>query len=432
MTTRVCRPITSPAPPPISNNRLISSATYAAAWSRAQITAGTGMTFAQYKAFVLSQRVGMAVVGNVQGGSAATAVTEVTNTNDSGAGSLRAAMTGGPDRWITFRRDVFPRLTERTINLTSPIQIPNPGRVTFDARGAFVRLTGFGIITADWTGAPPWVANVANDIVLLNARQASIASGNYDCLTCDGTDRLWMWHWQAGDGGDGNLDITLTGYGPNTNGFMTLDYVYAHDTQSSKNCLFGDQTELAPVTPPSGYGDMASPTSSYPGFNGGDNRLTICRSRFKDVQRNPILFNYWAHEYNNLYHGYTLEGPTVMGGNAQQHLMYNVIDGAGAGGNAFKGEFSWTFDYNDNSREYKWMDDLGNVYLNGATFSPSGDGRTNPTGTMFTIPYAYPDMVTISPGASATALAAARADTSRSNPERSGTIDCDGYYDLVV
>src|SRR5690606_6114515 len=65
--------------------------------------------------------------------------TVVTNTNDSGPGSLRDALSQG-NRWITFDKTAFPPNQERVITLTSGIQLPS--NITIDGRGSQVRVTG--------------------------------------------------------------------------------------------------------------------------------------------------------------------------------------------------------------------------------------------------------------------------------------------------
>jgi len=379
-------------------------------------------TFPQYQSSVLTEMVGFAKFGGVTGGQAASVATKVTNTNDSGTGSLRAALTGGSDRWIVFDRSVFPQSVETTIALSSPINMRNINNITVDGFGARVRIANYGITTADWTGSGPnWAINVSNNLCFINLKMATTVAGNYDNFTIDGTDRLWLYHVECFGGGDGNLDITLVAQGPNAQGYGTLQNCYIHDSQTGKGCLIGDQSE--------GYGDERSASSGYPG-GGGDLKLTIVDSRFKDVLRNPVIFNSHVHQFNNYYHGWTLEGPALFGGMCALRGEYCVLDGTGAGANASKGFYSERYGYADPARDYRRQLFNNNVHLGGSTELDASGGYSNPAGSIFTIPYTYTPQ-TIA-GDSGAALIARLTNSTLSTVGRAGCIDRAGYYDMVT
>jgi pectate lyase len=96
----------------------------------------------QWREGLINQHVGYGTVTGGQG----TTLCEVTNLNDSGAGSLRACAHFQSNRWIVFR-------VNGTINLTS--ETVNPGsNVTIDGRGVDITISGRAF----------WVADVSNVI----------------------------------------------------------------------------------------------------------------------------------------------------------------------------------------------------------------------------------------------------------------------------
>jgi pectate lyase len=378
------------------------------------------LTFAQYQQSVLDERRGYALYGNVTGGFGAAAPTVVSTTANSGTGSLRDALTGGSNRWIVFDPTVFPPDSETTINLSSTIDMRNNNNITIDGYGAQVRITGFGITTAQFTGPPSGAINVSNNLIFNNIKITNISLGEaWDCLTIDGTDRAWFNHLELTQGGDGNLDITNIFAGPNPFGYMTISNCWIHDSKTGKGCLIADQT--------TDYGDYVQPSSSYPGGNGGDNRITIVDCRFKDTLRNPVVSNYWVHFYNNYVHGWVLEGTALWGLMGHLRAEWNAIDGTGAGANASKGLYAETFHYPDSSRDYKRWSNHDNWFLGGATELDASGGFLNPPiGSLFTIPYFYAPETT-----SSAALIARLANTDLTVQGRAGVIKRDGYYARV-
>jgi pectate lyase len=387
------------------------------------VTVGSGQTFAAYTAAIMAERRGFAVTGNVTGGQAGS-VYVVTSTANSGVGSLRDALSQS-NRWIVFSRSVFPKTTETTITLTSTIDMRSVSNITVDGFGARVRIVGFGITTARFLGPPTGADLISNNLVFLNIKMTNITlGGGFDCLTVDGTDRAWFYHLDLSQGGDGNLDITNVFAGPNSNGFMTIQNCYIHDSKTGKNCLLGDQTE--------GFGDHNQASSSFPGGNGGDNRISIVESRFKDLQRNPIVFNYWVHIWNSMADNWTLEGHTVMGGMGHLRTEKCVLNPGTVpnSSNAPKGVFTWTFPYADASKKYKRWANSGNLHQTGTNgtsseFDASG-GFLNPAGSIFTIPYSYTSVT------ATTSLATQLTTSTLTTQGRAGCVDRDGYFDLVT
>lgn len=397
--------------------------------ARPPVPAGGLLTFDQYQTSVLLEMLGWAAYGSVAGGQGAVTPTVVTSTADSGAGTLRAALTGGSNRWIYFDPAVFPPTVETTINLTSAIQMYDNNNITLDGFGSLVRVTGYGIISSTFVGPPTGATHVSNNLCFINIKITNITLGDaWDCLTIDGTDRMWFYHLDLSQGGDGNLDITNIFAGPNAYGMMSIQNCYIHDSKTGKGCLLGDETES--------YGDYVQASSAYPSGIGGDNRLTIVNSRFKDSLRNPVLTNYWGHYYNNYFHGWTYEGPAIWGFNAELTADYNVLDGTGAGANASKGYYAETWGAygggSDHSRDYKqWSIGSHNVYLGGATALDASGGYLNPAGkTMHSIPYSWtPEVVN---GDSGAALISRLTSATLTNTGRAGVIQRNGYSKLVL
>lgn len=382
---------------------------------------GSGqLTFAQYKQALLDERKGYALFGNVTGGFNAAGVTVVNTTANSGTGSLRDALTGGSTRWIVFDPAVFPPTTPTTITLSSTINMRNNSNITLDGFGSQVDIAGFGITTADWI--PTGANNISNNLIIANVKMRSISSGNFDCLTIDGTDRAWFYHLDLSGAGDGNFDITQTEAGPNPFGMMTIQNCYMHDSLSGKNMIFGNQSL--------GTNEYISSTSNYPTGNGGNNRATLVDCRFKDRLRNPVTANHWVHQYNNYYHGWELEGPSVMGLMGAIRVENSVLDGAGAT-QPTRGIYAWTFGYPDNAKKYKRWANSGNVFLNSAAQVDNSGGFLNPPlGSIFTVPYSYSAQSVT--GDSGAALIARLASSSESTQGRAGRIIRAGYYERVL
>lgn len=111
------------------------------------------------------------VGGQITGGSAEDVI-EVTNTNDSGAGSFRQAIADA----VTAGGGWIRVTVSGTVSLASDISMNDPVNITVDARGQDFALSGRGIYFNDTSGG---TSNNGN-IIFINVRQTGGANnGDY-------------------------------------------------------------------------------------------------------------------------------------------------------------------------------------------------------------------------------------------------------------
>ena len=149
----------------------------------------------------------------------------VTNTNDSGPGSLRQAMTNAVNgSTITFDTTVFnpanaPAVV--TINLLSALPTITQGSVTIDASNVFAIIDGGGIVTdgivissSNNTIMGMQVQNFAQDGIEIN-------SGNGNTIGGDSNNG-------AGPNGEGNVIISNTSAGIRLSGTADGNFIYGN------------------------------------------------------------------------------------------------------------------------------------------------------------------------------------------------------------
>ncbi len=163
---------------------------------------------------------------NTTGGKGGT-LCEVTNLNDSGAGSLRACATASGPQWIVFR-------VNGTINL-SPPRILIKSDKTIDGRGADITLRGCaGIEIGEWTTRPNPVSNVI--IHNLKFEEMDILSCNGFIIIAEDASNIWIDHntfhdskdemiYVGSNGSDGgSVGVPANGITISWNRFMRSDF----------------------------------------------------------------------------------------------------------------------------------------------------------------------------------------------------------------
>ena len=147
-------------------------------------------------------------------GGAGFPIVTVTNTNNSGSGSLRAAIDGGGNRWIRFSQGLGG-----TIDISSSI-VMNSSNVTLDGRGANVTIKAstYGLCTTN--------SSVSNFIIMY----LKISGAERDNINIDYAKNFWIYHLSLSNAGDGCLDIRKT------DGHFTIQET--HFFNSSQGMLF--------------------------------------------------------------------------------------------------------------------------------------------------------------------------------------------------
>lgn len=394
-----------------------------------------GATDSAYRDALLAEFQGFAS-GYVTGGRNGPLYV-VRNTNNAGAGSFRDAVSQS-NRWIIFDPLVFPRGVPVGINLSTRLDPRNTHDITIDCYGSLPYFTGFGISTGGFT--PTGATGICNNWIINNWKHTGTPPGDgNDCLTLDGTDRGVLLHVDAQQGGDGSVDITMTGSGPNPYGRWTWAYSKIGNAQGGKGCLVEDQTGPDPAFDQPGAGSnypgsyaYHRPSSIWPSGAALDRDcyMTIHDCEFFGTLRNPVIANFGVHLINTYHRSYALEGLSIFGFNAKVRATCPVVDGAGSA-NPAKGILSW--DYNSpgtahpTDRMRKWVLIERPAYRNGANYT-NGSSYTNPDGNQLVIPYTY--AVEEVQGDSGAALIA-RLTAGVTNTRRAGQIDRAGYAEIV-
>jgi len=133
---------------------------------------------------------------------------EVTNLNDSGAGSLRSFLESTNAYWIKFTDGL-----SGTITLTNPIFIRS--NKTIDGRGADITIAGKGLWCGIWAG---YVASVATDNVIIeNIKFSATNDDVHRVSVCRQGTNIWVDHvsWFVGTV---DVECMFTGSGPSGTG----------------------------------------------------------------------------------------------------------------------------------------------------------------------------------------------------------------------
>lgn len=176
----------------------------------------------------------------------------VTSLSDSGAGTLRQALTMSGPKWIRFA-------VSGTISLSSPIQASS--HKTLDGRGADITITGWGI----------YIQNGAENVILNNLK---FINGTDDAIRLyNGGGRVWVHHCDISKWSDGAFDATES----TTEVTVSYTHIYDHD----KTMLVGASSDT---------GD-------------GINMRWTAHHNWYDrcVQRLPFIRFGKAHSFNNLF-----------------------------------------------------------------------------------------------------------------------------------
>ncbi len=156
---------------------------------------------------IIDDMVGFAKHYGVDGGAGGTLVT-VTNCNNSGAGSLRQALSDASGAtWMRFTQDLAC-----TMNLSSPLTLNKPD-ITIDGRGADITIVGPGGSSSSLNvryGAINWILmylkfegpNASNNDLLQVDNTASFGPSDPN-----GIEQWWIYHVLLHDAEDGNIDI---------------------------------------------------------------------------------------------------------------------------------------------------------------------------------------------------------------------------------
>lgn len=176
----------------------------------------------------------------------------VTSLLDSGAGTLREALSMSGPKWIRFA-------VSGTISLSTPIQAGS--HKTVDGRGADITITGYGI----------YIQNGAGNVILNNLK---FINGTDDAIRLyNGGGRVWVHHCDISNWSDGAFDATEA----TTEVTVSYTHIYDHD----KTMLVGAGSDTG---------------------DGANMRWTAHHNWYdRCVQRLPFIRFGKAHSFNNLF-----------------------------------------------------------------------------------------------------------------------------------
>lgn len=294
-------PAAAPAPPP-------APAPQGTATCADRGSAGT-------RSALLGQIDGFAAVAGTTGAGHNGATYVVTNTNDSGPGSLREGMQAG-GRWVVFDPQAFPAGAERVIRVQSPIMVA--ADTTLDGRCANVRLEGAGadvILTIGEFGR-----RATSNVVVSNVKIGPIP-GNGGAQSGDGirivwgSDRFFVSHVEIFKANDEAIEISRGDQGRMRG---TIANSLVRDTR--KAILVGDGTKN---------------NEKQGGWATGAHRIQVTFHHnwfLRNQIRNPLVVDSSVHLYNNLIDTYGLahtpdDGAGIeLGGNAWVWAQANVVN----------------------------------------------------------------------------------------------------------
>lgn len=209
-------------------------------------------------------------------GGAGGPVILVTNLNDSGAGSLRAAATSTGPAWIRF-------MVSGVIDLDSNIEMQSDK--TIDGRGADVTITGGGL----------FVQGGAGNVIINNIKMRD--APNDLIRFYDGGSQMWVHHCDLSNGGDGAFDAT------DGTSMVTISHTHIFDH---------DKAMLVGAGGDDGDGDGM--------------RWTGHHNWYEDVvQRLPFIRFGRAHSFNNLIEWRSGTAMNVRLGSSQMLVENNIL-----------------------------------------------------------------------------------------------------------
>ena len=299
----------------------------------AQITSGAGASSSvaglSHEAILDENVGGYAKLFGVTGGAGFSIVT-VTNTNNSGSGSLRAAIDGGGNRWIRFTAGLTG-----TINISSSI-LMNSANVTLDGRGANVLLQNAGATFA----LSPRAQNIAIMYIKVDA-------GNIDGINqFPGSDGLWLHHISF-TGGDDDQFSTSNNNGTSHDWHTTISW-----------CKFSQASSFGPI--------LINGVSNH---NGDPALITLHHNDISTGSRGPRFTWSRIHEYNNYIHNWS-GGYIIGSADGRIYFENNYVNPSGSGNNTVRIQ-------NKGSPGAGGVFALGNV-LNGANLESN-----DPIGNVF-------------------------------------------------
>jgi pectate lyase len=237
------------------------------------------------KSTLLSQRVGFG--RNVTGGETGPVV-HVTNADDSGPGSLRAAVSGNNPVWVVFDGDY-------TITLKSAIPIGS--NKTIDGRGRKVTINGLG-----QTG---FVINNVSNIIIENIIMSTFGTGlhsssnTHDAISINASNNIWLDHLDLSKASDKLIGST----GGTTD--MTISWTHFHDQE--QNVQLGAQA--------TGDKDV-------------NQRVTLHHNYFDaGGYRKPVMSFGKVHAYNNYISKWTAYGSRAER-TGQLYIESNIYEAA--------------------------------------------------------------------------------------------------------
>jgi len=271
-------------------------------------TAGTGCAVVQS---LLAERSGFGrrTVGGVGG-----RVYWVTNSNDSGPGSLRAALESSEKLWIRFARNVSIKLRDR-IRVRS--------HKTVDGRGRSVALSGDGLLLLGARHV------IVSDITLRDGKVDAIGIKG-------GASHIWVHHCDLSNYEDGLIDITRD------SSAVTVSWNRLHD--HDKGMVIGLQREHC---------------------DDSHQFVTVHHNLFDRVrQRAPRVAQSWVHHYNNVHLAWSIYAVSVseLG---EVYAEQNYFEAAGQ---------KTTFRFDLDSGE-GYLRSVGNVFRNGARPDDNSPGK---------------------------------------------------------
>jgi pectate lyase len=213
--------------------------------------------------FVRREGFGANATGGLHG-----RIVTVTSNQDSGSGTLRAAVEGatGPV-WIRFATDM-------TIALSTPIQLRS--NVTVDGRGSNVQITRNGLmITGGVSNVILTNLTIRDDIDVLN--NVPVDDRTHDAVHISNAHSIWLHALSLSNFGDGLVDVT--------SGARDVTVSWSRFQNHDKTMLINSYYTWDPYLNAS---------------RDARNRVTLHHNVFQTCQRLPRLVFGKAHLYNNL------------------------------------------------------------------------------------------------------------------------------------